>query len=112
VGGFYDLRFDNVTAATKDALKSLLGLENDEAAKAFVDEKMTLQGLMGKVKCPLLVVHGEREHMFNKDKIEQMVNEAYRAELLTYERGVHALVNVDNLVRPMVADWLQSRLGN
>jgi 2,6-dihydroxypseudooxynicotine hydrolase len=110
VGGFYNLSYDEVTVATRDALKSILGLENHSNAKKFVDEKMTLQGLMEKVKCPVLIVHGEREHMFAKDKILQMVREIQHAELQTYEDGVHALVNVDNLVRPMIADWMQSRL--
>lgn len=111
VSGFYRLKFEDLTVATKEAMRYMLGLEDILEIQRFVDEKMTLEGILEKVQCPLLIIHGNQDHMISRESVIQIQNKVPNAELQTYEEGVHGLANLDNIVRPTIADWMQSRLA-
>ena len=111
VSGYYDMsvmdwsdpvrawRFAHIVgAATIDAARQ-------EAAK------FTLQGKLGALSCPLLVLHGAADAGIPSSAARRIADEAGRqAQFVAVPDGVHCLHNVSWMSYPLMTDWLQARL--
>jgi dipeptidyl aminopeptidase/acylaminoacyl peptidase len=83
-----------------------------DEAEAFEKAKtLTLRGILGKVACPLLVVHGAKDRLFPPEQAERIAREAPRATLLMYPDGNHVCNNIPYKYRPAMADWMRDQLG-
>ncbi|HKW77509.1 MAG TPA: alpha/beta fold hydrolase [Candidatus Limnocylindria bacterium] len=81
-------------------------------AEAFEKAKsLTLRGVLARVACPLLVIHGGKDRLFPPEQAERIVREAPDATLLLYPEGNHVCNNIPYKYRPAMADWLRERLG-
>ena len=77
-----------------------------------VARSFTLEGLMPKVKCPLLIVHSQGDMVCDYRDAERMAREAGGpVELKLYPDGNHVCDNIPYKVRPLMADWLARQLG-
>ena len=80
--------------------------------EAFEKTKaLTLRGVLDKVTCPLLVIHGARDRLFPPEQAERIAREAPKATLLMYPDGNHVCNNIAYKYRPAMADWMAERLG-
>ena len=70
----------------------------------------TLRGILAKVTCPLLVVHGAKDRLFPPEQAERIAREAPRATLLMYPDGNHVCNNIPYKYRPAMADWMREQL--
>jgi dipeptidyl aminopeptidase/acylaminoacyl peptidase len=83
-----------------------------DEAEAFEKAKtLTLRGVLDKVACPLLVIHGKLDRLFPPEQAERIAREAPRATLLMYPDGNHVCNNIAYKYRPAMADWMAEQLG-
>src|SRR5207244_10947907 len=81
--------------------------ENEPFEKA---KTLTLRGVLDKVTCPLLVIHGARDRLFPPEQAERIAREARKATLLMYPDGNHVCNNIPYKYRPAMADWMREQL--
>jgi dienelactone hydrolase len=79
--------------------------------EAFEKSKaLTLRGVLDKVTCPLLVIHGKLDRLFPPEQAERIAREAPKATLLMYADGNHVCNNIAYKYRPAMADWMAEQL--
>jgi dipeptidyl aminopeptidase/acylaminoacyl peptidase len=79
--------------------------------EAFEKAKtLTLRGVLDKVRCPLLVIHGARDRLFPPEQAERIAREAPNATLLMYPDGNHVCNNIAYKYRPAMSDWMREQL--
>ncbi len=83
-----------------------------DETEAFEKAKgLTLRGILDKVTCPLLVIHGALDRLFLPEQAERIAREAPKATLLLYPDGNHVCNNIAYKYRPAMADWMREQLG-
>ena len=111
--GGYNLldHFEQLPQLTRAALISRSGSASESEARAKL-EAFNLQGVMGKVTIPLLVIMGRRDRLIPPADAEKMAAEAGReVELWMFEDGNHVNNNIVYKHRPQQADWMRKKLG-
>lgn len=113
IGGFYDMaeiweRFPN---GAKDTLRYGFGAssiaEAQEMSRAY-----SLAGLLGRIKCPLLIVHSGMDEICPVETAERMRREAGGPTTLKiYPEGNHVCDNISYKARPLMADWMAEKLA-
>ena len=72
---------------------------------------MSLDPVLGELRCPFLVVHGKRDGIFPWSDAERMAARARGpTDLPLDEDGDHGCHTVSHRSKPAVADWLADRL--
>ena len=85
---------------------------SEDEAEAFEKSKrLSLHGVIDKVDCPVLVIHGAKDRLFPPEQAERIAREAKRATLLMYPDGNHVCNNITYKYRPAMADWMRERLA-
>jgi len=85
--------------------------KSKDEAEAFEKSKaLTLRGILDKVTCPLLIIHGALDRLFPPAQAERIAREAPKATLLMYPDGNHVCNNIPYKYRPAMADWMRQRL--
>ncbi len=85
---------------------------SDAAGAREMARKVTLAGVIEKVECPLLVIHGKADPVTPYEQALK-IYEAARCpkELLLFDEGNHVCHNLHHMVRPMTADWMKEKLS-
>lgn len=83
----------------------------DEAEAFERAKQLTLRGVLDRVACPLLVIHGAKDRLFPPEQAERIAREAPNATLLLYPDGNHVCNNIAYKYRPAMADWMRERLA-
>ncbi|MFQ5895955.1 MAG: alpha/beta hydrolase family protein, partial [Nitrospinota bacterium] len=115
VGGFYDLAgcWEGLPRLTRQGFAHAMGGVSEEEARER-GEALSLQGVLGALRTPLLIVHGEGDRICPPAEARRMAEEARRSgaevELRLYPEGNHVCNNLPHLYRPLAADWLGERL--
>ncbi len=117
-GAFYSL-YDNI-ARRKDALprfKEVLGVDSDaefmEKAKEY-----SLKGVAEKIKCPMLVMHGEADPQVDVNDARKLYEEASSKDkqLVIFKLGEpgsgHCAHDAPSIAFPMVWDWVADKMGS
>jgi dipeptidyl aminopeptidase/acylaminoacyl peptidase len=112
IGGFYDMGdvWSRMPKGTTDSLGFAMGVgsraEGAEAARAY-----TLKGVLGRVGCPVLIVHSGQDNVCPVAESRRMIDElGPEAELRVFAEGNHVCDNIPYRVRPLMADWLAEKL--
>jgi 2,6-dihydroxypseudooxynicotine hydrolase len=76
-----------------------------------VARQVTLAGVIEKVECPLLVMHGKTDVVTPYEEAVK-IYEAARCpkELLLFDDGNHVCHNLHHIIRPITADWMRQKL--
>jgi 2,6-dihydroxypseudooxynicotine hydrolase len=82
----------------------------DEAEAKRKAYTLSLEGILGKVDQPMLVIHGARDRLFPPSQAERIAREAKNATLVIYPDGNHVCNNIAYKYRPLMADWLHEQL--
>jgi pimeloyl-ACP methyl ester carboxylesterase len=72
---------------------------------------LNLEGVLGRVTQPLLVIHGAKDRLFPPAHAERIAREAPNAKLVIYPDGNHVCNNIPYQYRPLMADWLREQLS-
>jgi 2,6-dihydroxypseudooxynicotine hydrolase len=83
----------------------------DEAEAFEKSKQLSLRGVIDKVDCPVLVIHGAKDRLFPPEQAERIAREAKHATLLMYPDGNHVCNNITYKYRPAMADWMKERLA-
>jgi 2,6-dihydroxypseudooxynicotine hydrolase len=83
----------------------------DEAEAFERSKQLSLHGVIDKVDCPVLVIHGAKDRLFPPEQAERIAREAKHATLLMYPDGNHVCNNITYKYRPAMADWMKERLA-
>jgi dipeptidyl aminopeptidase/acylaminoacyl peptidase len=87
-------------------LKAVDQADADERLKKF-----TLEGIVGQIQCPLLVIQGRRDRLVPAAQGERIAADAGdKAELWMFEDGNHVCNNIIYKHRPQQADWMREKL--
>lgn len=77
------------SALSRTALKYVMWAK-DEAEAEERTSRLTLDGVLSGVRCPLLIVHGKQDGLIHYSEAERIVHEAGDvAELVLYDEGNH-----------------------
>jgi pimeloyl-ACP methyl ester carboxylesterase len=82
----------------------------DEAEAKRMAYTLNLEGILGRVTQPLLVIHGAKDRLFPPSHAERIAREAGDATLVIYPDGNHVCNNIAYKYRPLMADWLHDQL--
>ena len=82
--------------------------EDEARQKAY---SLNLEGVLDKVRQPLLVIHGAKDRLFPPEQAERIAREAPRSTLVMYPDGNHVCNNIAYKYRPLMADWLGEQLA-
>ena len=91
------------------------GLDKPEDFISFAKE-ITLKGVVGKIKCPLLVTHGENDRQVPLEQAVQTYEEATTPDktlkIFTQEEGGVEHCQIDNraIAADYVSDWFAAKL--
>ncbi|MFQ5914251.1 MAG: alpha/beta hydrolase family protein [Nitrospinota bacterium] len=78
-----------------------------------IAEKFTLSGRAERIRCPVLVVHGEREGGVPREQAEKVVQGSKgEAAFHSAPAGNHVCHTVHRSVYALVSDWPADRLGS
>lgn len=113
LGGCYSMAesWDNLAFLSRQAFQVRTGAADMDAA-AVNAEPYSLEHAPAERGIPFLVVHGERDRLFDTKQAERMAAHfGDDAELVLEAEGNHVLHNLGYRVRPFAADWLAARLG-
>jgi dienelactone hydrolase len=96
--------------------KWVFGVDSQEAAINFA-ERMTLKGVADKIKCPLLIVHGENDRQIPLWHAEKTYEDAVNAKsrelkVFTLADGGAEHCGADNgsLIVDWICDWVAEKL--
>lgn len=113
VGGCHDLdgTWSGLPALSREAFRVRTGAgDGDEACKRAAE--FSLADVPATGSAPFLVVHGERDALFDTGQARRMhAHFGDRCELLLEPNGNHVLHNLAYRVRPVIADWVKRQLG-
>ena len=110
-GGFHDLtHWDKMPPLTREGFRQATGAATEEEAQRRLAHE-TLEGCLGYVRCPVLVVHGKRDAIIPWEQAARIAEEIPAgASLWLDEDGVHCCHNHAARYRPAMADWLAATL--
>ncbi len=113
IGGFYRLSdiWDRCPAAVHETLA--FGFGNDSiAAAGKTAEQYSLEGVLGNISCPLLIVHSGQDTVCPVEESQRMIDESGDdAELIVFPEGNHVCDNIPYKARPVMADWMAEKLS-
>ena len=84
---------------------------DDQTAAGLVGQ-MTLDGLAGRIHCPLLIVHGEQDPIFTVAGVQRLHDEARSEDkaIRIYQGAGHCANGRETEAYNGMADWLADRL--
>lgn len=112
LGGCYSMAesWPNLAYLSREAFRVRTGA-GDEATALANAEAFRLATCPPERNVPFLVVHGERDRLFDLTQARRMAEHfGERAELVVEPDGNHVLHNLGYRIRPLVADWVRRRL--
>ncbi|WP_213454339.1 alpha/beta hydrolase family protein [Rhizomonospora bruguierae] len=113
LGGCYSMAesWPNLAFLSRQAFQVRTRAADLEAALVNAGA-FTLAHAPAQTGIPFLVVHGERDRLFDTEQAKRLAGHfGDRAELVLEPEGNHVLHNLGYRVRPAAADWLAARLA-
>lgn len=112
IAGFFELQpWDEMSVFVRAGLQHIFGASSVEETKQKARE-LTLEGVAGDIRCPLLVVHGAQDTLIPLSEAQRLVDATTcPTDLLVYEDGNHSCNNIVYQVHADVADWLAEHFG-
>ncbi|MEQ1883387.1 MAG: alpha/beta hydrolase, partial [Burkholderiales bacterium] len=109
LGGFFNSPWERFKEGSRQEFAMVTHAKSlDEAGK--IAKNFTLDGLLHKLKVPLLVVHSQGDTVTSYHEAEQIAREAGGpVRLVLYPEGNHVCDNVAYKARPLMADWMALR---
>jgi 2,6-dihydroxypseudooxynicotine hydrolase len=113
IAGPYDLRaFDDLQPVTRDGFRDFVAAADETQARELLAD-VSLDGVLERLRAPVLVVHGEQDRIIDVRHAHRIAGVlGDRATVRLEPQGNHSCNNLATVVRPVVADWVLDRLGD
>ena len=85
-------------------------LDSIARARDYVAERCSLAGVVERLQCPFLVIHGARDELVTVEEARRMAEEAPRGEFACFEDGYHTVTNYNAELVALMCDWVADRL--
>jgi 2,6-dihydroxypseudooxynicotine hydrolase len=110
-GAMYDLKnWATMPALTRQGFAHATGAPSVEDARPFF-EAVNLEGLAGRITCPLQIVHGGLDRITPAGNATRLAAEAQGpVEMLFWEDSVHCAHDRAHICRPAMADFVARHL--
>jgi dipeptidyl aminopeptidase/acylaminoacyl peptidase len=103
--------FDQLPVLTREAFTARLHAPDQAAARSML-ERLDLEGVLGRITCPLLVIMGRKDRLAPPESADRMAREAGGdTELWMFDDGNHVCNNIPYKYRPQQADWMRRKLS-
>ncbi len=110
-GGFYDFRdYCYWPVSTQLNVMEDLLLDSLTQARSYIERHCSLAGMVEKISCPYLVIHGARDELVSVEEGAQMA-EGPRGEFVNFEDGYHTCTNLNATLVPLMCDWMANKLA-
>jgi dipeptidyl aminopeptidase/acylaminoacyl peptidase len=111
IGGFYDHRIlQKLPPIASAAVRKSFGFSIHDDLNEL-ETHVSLRPLKGKMKAPLLIVHGTADHLVDMEQIAEMQRWAGgRVETIILEGSEHVCSDRFNQCLPQMGDWMTSCL--
>ncbi|MGH2680356.1 MAG: alpha/beta hydrolase family protein [Actinomycetota bacterium] len=111
-GGFYDFRDHRSWAVTTQLnVMEDLGVGSLSEAKAYIEDRCTLEGAVDRIAVPYLVIHGARDELVSVEEARQMAAGRF-GEFVNFEDGFHTCTNYNATLVPLMCDWMARKLAD
>lgn len=87
----------------------LCGVTDEEMDELF--PKMTMKGLAEQIECPLLIIHGQADPIFNVNGMKRLYDEARSKDktFIAYPNAWHCAAGASSKAGRLMSDWLVER---
>ena len=111
ISGRYDLSdFAEMPPVVQDGYARIVRAASRAEARELLAD-VTLDGRLGDLAVPVLVLHGQRDGLVPERQLRQITAAlGERAEQWIEPEGGHSCNNLHTRIRPAVADWVRERL--
>jgi 2,6-dihydroxypseudooxynicotine hydrolase len=112
-GAFYDFsHWDTVpTPSTRLGFMWASGKTNLDEAKEY-SKLFTMEGIANKIRCPIYILHGKQDTLVPLRHATLLASQVQGEKILDIEEnGDHCAINMGNVVKPRMADWLTTKLN-
>lgn len=114
LSGGYDFRGKSSPTApidVREEARDLYGLSSLAQLENYIREYGSLQGIIARIRCPILLLHGGQDRLVALDEVERIRREATApVEVVIYEDGNHSICNRNLEMSAAMADWLVEQL--
>ncbi|MCH7915593.1 MAG: alpha/beta fold hydrolase [Deltaproteobacteria bacterium] len=95
-------------------LRWIVGAESEDGAREALS-RFTLAGSIGRIECPLLILHGEDDMITNPQAARRIHDEAEcEKQLKVYKSGepgsIHCGYDRHTEILPLIHDWIRERI--
>ncbi len=110
-GGFFDFRDYRFWAITTqvNVMEDLM-VDSLSDARAYIEERCTLDGVAEKIQVPYMVIHGARDELVSVEEGERMAD-GPKGEFVIFEDGFHTCTNYNATLVPLMCDWMAQKLS-
>ncbi len=111
ISGPYDFAagWDTMPELTREAVRHHTGAADAAQARERA-QALNLAGVAERVTQPCLVVTGRLDRVIGWEDTRRIADAVPGAEWVLYDDGTHVCNNIPYKYRPLVADWLRTRL--
>jgi pimeloyl-ACP methyl ester carboxylesterase len=102
--------WDTMPELTRETVAYHTGARDLGEARRRAGE-LDLDGVAQRVRRPCLVVTGRLDRVISWENTKQIADAVPAAEWVLYDEGTHVCNNIPYRYRPLVSDWIRSRLG-
>lgn len=114
LSGGYDFRRKSSPSAPVDVreeARDLYGMATFSELRGYIRAHGSLDGKLGRIRCPILLVHGGQDPLVEREEVELIRREAGgTVDVHEYPDGGHSLCNRNMDMVPAMADWLAATL--
>jgi dienelactone hydrolase len=112
LAGTYSLadNWDNRSSLSRSAFQKRSGAHDDADAKER-SRAIAMAGLGGRIKAPILVMHGKKDPIAPFEGAEKFARETPMAETVFFDDGNHGMTNRVFESRSIMSDWMAGKLG-
>lgn len=106
----FGANWDVMPELTRETVAHHTGAHTPEQARRRA-EALDLDGVAQRVRQPCLVLTGRLDRVIPWQDTKRIADAVPGAEWALFDEGTHVCNNIPFLYRPLVSDWLRSRLG-
>jgi 2,6-dihydroxypseudooxynicotine hydrolase len=116
LGGGYDFRGKTSPTTTpvdvREEARDLYGLTSFDALSDYIARCGSLKGLIGKIRCPVLLIHSGKDILVPQEEIDAIKKEITApCESLYYEDMGHSITGRNIEMSAAMADWVVEKLA-
>jgi 2,6-dihydroxypseudooxynicotine hydrolase len=109
-GGFFDFRdYRYWPVSTQLNVMEDLDVDSFSEARAYIDQRCSLEGVVDRIEAPYLVIHGARDELVSVEEAKRMA-EGRRGEFVNFDDGFHTCTNYNAALVPLMCDWMAHKL--